>query len=255
MTYSWNLKNKIIVCTGGTKGIGKAIVKEALELGAQVITCSRNEENIKNLEKELSSFSDRLITIQTDLSSQEGMNYFVASIKQKVSIIHGLVHNVGTNIRKKTTEYTSDEYQFLLHTNLHSAFYLNQQLFPQLKASGNASIVHISSVAGSLYVHTGLPYAITKAGLDQMSRYLACEWAEDRIRVNSILPWYINTPLAQEVLKNQSYMDSVLQTTPMKRVGEPEEVARAACFLLMDASSYITGQTIAVDGGFMAFGF
>jgi Tropinone reductase 1 len=255
MRRPWSLENKIIVITGGTKGIGRAIVKEALDLGAEVVTCGRNPDHIRDLLTDFSRFSDKLTAVEADISTEDGIQKFVETIQNRTSEIHGLVHNVGTNIRKRTADYRSEEYQFLLHTNLHSAFFLNQRLYPLLKAAKQASVVHMSSVAGSIYVHTGLPYAITKAGLDQMTRYLACEWAEEGIRVNCILPWYINTPLAQQVLKDKTYLKSVLEKTPMKRVGEPEEVARATCFLLMDASSYITGQTIAVDGGFLSFGF
>jgi Tropinone reductase 1 len=127
--------------------------------------------------------------------------------------------------------------------------------YPLLKKSGRASILNISSVAGLTSLKTGSPYAITKAGIIQLTKNLAAEWAVDGIRVNAIAPWYIKTPLTEALLNKPDFLKSVLDRTPMKRVGEPREVASAAAFLCSDAASYITGQCIAVDGGFSVYGF
>jgi Tropinone reductase 1 len=105
------------------------------------------------------------------------------------------------------------------------------------------------------HMRTGAPYAMSKAAIIQLTRNLACEWAADGIRVNCIAPWYIDTPLAKTVLQDPDYLDEVLQRTPLGRIGQPEEVAAAVAFLAMGAASYITGQCVAVDGGFMQFGF
>ena len=113
----------------------------------------------------------------------------------------------------------------------------------------------ISSVAGLRHVKSGAPYGMTKAAMDQMSRNLAVEWAPDNIRVNSIAPWYIRTPLAAEVLKDPAYLQEVLDCTPSGRIGEPAEVAGIVAFLCMPLAGFITGQTIAVDGGFTINGF
>jgi Tropinone reductase 1 len=126
---------------------------------------------------------------------------------------------------------------------------------PLLKKSKNGSVVNMSSVAGLTHLRTGSPYGMSKAAMDQLTRNLAVEWAEDKIRVNSIAPWYIDTPLVEKLMKDQSYYNSVIERTPMKRIGKPEEVASLAAYLCMDKSSYITGQTIAVDGGFSVYGF
>ena len=126
---------------------------------------------------------------------------------------------------------------------------------PLLKNSGDASIVNIVSVAGITSVGTGSPYAISKAGIIHFTKYLAVEWAGDSIRVNAVAPWYIRTSLTEPVLKDPGYLKAVLDRTPMKRIGEPEEVAAAVAFLSMPAASYITGECISVDGGFLKYGF
>ena len=140
-------------------------------------------------------------------------------------------------------------------TNIRSAFELSRLLYPLLKKSEQANIVYISSVAGQIHLKTGAIYAMTKAAINQLTKNLAVEWAEDKIRVNAVAPWYIKTPLAETVLKDNAYKKSVLNRTPMNKIGEPEDVAAAVSFLCMPASAYITGQIISVDGGFMVNGF
>lgn len=147
-------------------------------------------------------------------------------------------------------------------TNLESAFYLTQDVYPLFKATEfpsncGPSIVNIGSVAGGCNValRTGCVYAMTKAAMNQLTFNLACEFAPENIRVNVVSPWYIETPLAKQVLQNQTYLSEVLGRTPMKRIGNPKEVSSIVAFLCMDLSSYITGQVISVDGGFLRNGF
>lgn len=139
--------------------------------------------------------------------------------------------------------------------NLVSCFDLCRLLQPKLRQSAPAAVVNVASVAGLTHLRTGAPYGMSKAAMIQLTRNLAVEWAEQGIRVNSVAPWYIDTPLARQVLKDDSYLQAVLDRTPMKRVGRVEECAAAIAFLCMPASGYITGHCLTVDGGFSVYGF
>lgn len=253
MNNRWNLKNKKALITGGTKGIGKSIAKEFIELGADVAIVARNESDFSVLQNELKTYN--LVFIQADLSNLNDLQHVIHEVNQKWGSLDILINNVGTNIRKKTVEYSVDEFDKIINTNLRSAFELSRLAYPLLKKSNQGNIVNISSVAGQMHVRTGSIYGMTKAAMIQLTKNLAGEWAEDGIRVNAVAPWYIKTPLAETVLKNQEYYNEVVSRTPMKKVGNPEDVAAAVAFLCMPAAAYITGQCISVDGGFTIYGF
>lgn len=248
----WQLTGRKAVVTGGSKGIGEAIVKEFIDLGAEVLAVARKQEDLNKL---LDKYPEHLHVLAADVSKTEDRARVAAWVEQEWGLLDVLVNNAGTNIRKPTAEYNSEEYDFIMHTNLRSAFELNRLLYPMLKKSEQGNIVHITSVAGLVHVRTGSIYGMTKAALTQLTRNLAAEWAKDGIRVNAVAPWYISTPLAQTVLQNQEFYDNVIGRTPMRQVGRPEDVAGATAFLCLPAAAYITGQTIAVDGGFTINGF
>jgi tropinone reductase I len=248
----WKLTGRKAVVTGGSKGIGAAVVAEFIALGAEVLAVARKEADLQQLQAQ---FPERLHVLTADVSTAEGRSALVSKVNTEWGALDILVNNVGTNIRKPSTDYTPEEYDFVMNTNLRSAFELSRGLYPLLKASEQGNIIFVTSVAGITHVRTGAIYGMTKAALVQLAKNLAGEWASDGIRVNAVAPWYISTPLAQTVLQNPVYLQEVISRTPMRCIGKPEDVAAAVAFLCMPSAAYITGQTISVDGGFTINGF
>jgi Tropinone reductase 1 len=248
----WLLTGRKTVITGGSKGIGAAIAEEFINLGAEVLAVARKQADLDQLQAQ---FPERLQVLAADVSTPEGRTALTEKIEANWGGLDVLVNNVGTNIRKPTTAYTAEEYDCVMSTNLRSAFELSRRLHPLLQQSEQGNIINVTSVAGMTHVRTGAIYGMTKAALVQLTRNLAAEWAADGIRVNAVAPWYISTPLAQTVLQNETYYQEVISRTPMRVIGKPEDVAAAVAFLCMPAAAYITGQTLAVDGGFTINGF
>lgn len=252
MHERWSLKGKKALITGGSKGIGLAIVREFVSHGCEVALVARNRQDIDRVVQE----SDGAVSgFQCDISESDNRNMLHNEIKKKWDRLDVLVNNAGMNIRKPTVLYSEDEINGIINTNILSSLELCRLFQPLLVKSDQGNIINISSVAGQTSVRTGVAYGMSKAAMIHMTRYLAAEWAATGIRVNAVAPWYIHTALADAVLKDKSYSDEVISRTPMKKIGNPEDVAAAAAFLCMPAAAHITGQTISVDGGFTIYGF
>jgi Tropinone reductase 1 len=253
----WRLDGQLALVTGASRGIGLACARELAGLGARVLLVSRNPDLLEQARAEIGEdFPDSAPrAFAADLADAEQRMDVFDWLRDIGATPDILVNNVGDNQRKPAIEYGGDELRWLLEVNLVSAFEMSRQAFPMLREHGAASVVNITSVSGLTHVRTGAPYGMAKAALAQLTRNLACEWASDGIRVNAVAPWYIRTDRTATALSDPAYYDEVLERTPLRRIGEPEEVAAAVAFLCLPAASYITGECIAVDGGFLRYGF
>lgn len=254
MQSPWNLTGRRALITGATKGIGLATAEEFVALGAAVFVVSRSASDVAALVDRLCSEGHDAAGLAADLATESGRAALLDALESHWDGLEVLVNNVGTNIRRPTLQTTLADLRTLMSVNLESAWALSQALHGRL-SDGGGSIVNVSSVASQVIVQTSTAaYAMTKGAMDQMTRFFACEWAPDGIRVNSVHPWYIRTPLAEQVLQHPEKRTLIEGVTPLGRVGEPEEVARAVAFLAMDAASYISGTHLVIDGAFSRLG-
>jgi len=253
----WRLDGQTALVTGASLGIGRAIAAELLGLGADVLLVARDEAQLEATCGELEEeYPDRDVRrFAADVSDGEQRREIFDWVEDLGEGLNILVNNAGTNARRAAVDYSEDEWRAIFETNLFSAFELSRFAFPLLSRHAASSIVNVGSVSGLTHVRTGAAYGMSKAGLHQLTKNLACEWAEDGVRVNAVAPWYIRTRRTSGALAQPDYLDEVLSRTPMRRIGEPEEVAAAVAWFCLPAASYVTGECIAVDGGFLRYGF
>ncbi|MEP6632757.1 MAG: SDR family oxidoreductase [Luteimonas sp.] len=255
--HRWRLDGQLALVTGGSAGIGRAIARELLGFGASVLIAARDADALELARDELSEeFPDGDIrALVGDVVDDEQRREMLDWVEDRGDGLNILVNNAGGNRSKPANDYAEDEWREIFEVNVFAAFELSRCAHPLLTKHAASSIVNVGSVSGLTHVRSGAPYGMSKAALHQMTRNLAVEWAEDGVRVNAVAPWYIRTRRTTAKLADPDYLDEVLLRTPVGRVGEPEEVAAAVAFLCLPAASYITGECIAVDGGFLRYGF
>ncbi|GJT18393.1 tropinone reductase [Tanacetum coccineum] len=255
----WSLKGMTALVTGGTRGIGYAIVEELAGFGASIHTCSRNEKEINERLEEWKGKGYNVTASVCDLSSKEQRKELIDTVS---SVFDGklniLINNAGTTLLKDATEHTADDYAYIMGLNFESPYHLTQLAHPLLKSSGNASIVFISSVAGVMALPSISVYAASKGAINQLTKNLACEWANDNIRTNTVAPWGVKTTIQSTAKIEPKIFEAygaLMARTPLRPIAEADEISPLVAFLCLPGASYITGQIIVVDAGYTAGGF
>ncbi|OEL17389.1 Tropinone reductase-like protein [Dichanthelium oligosanthes] len=263
----WSLAGKTALVTGGSKGIGRAIVEELAGFGVRVHTCARSDADLQECLRRWGADARlaRVTASACDVAVRGDRERLVARAREELGgRLDILVNNAGQTMFRAATETTAEDYARLMATNLESSFHLAQLAHPLLleavaaASGGDAStscIVNISSIGGFVSYPTLSVYSATKGAMNQLTRSLAVEWAKDKVRVNCVAPGGVRTDIANSSgLKldpevSLKLAEAEMARVPMHRIGEPEEIASLVAFLCMPAASYITGQVICADGG------
>lgn len=245
-------KKKVVIVTGGSKGIGLATVKKFCQEGAICIIVNRNEAEGREYEKQLTDQGYHALAIAADVSNIceiKNMVKHVIDIYERIDI---LVNCAGVNVRKNVLEYTEEDWDFMMDINLKGTFFTCIEVGKHMKSRGKGSIVNVSSIQGEVVLPQRSIYAASKGGVKQLTKALAVELAPFGVRVNCVSPAFIKTPLVEKVLADKEWNDIILSRTPLNRPGNTEEVAETIAFLASEKASYITGANIMVDGGWTA---
>lgn len=252
-TSPFSLTGCRLAITGASRGLGAAIARRCAEAGADVALIARSEEALESLGVELRALDRRVYVLPADVTQRREVDWAFQQLTDAWGGVDALVCNAGLNIRKPLLEMSDEEWETVLQTDLTSMFYCCRAAVPAM--APGSSIVLMGSVAGLVALPTGVAYAAAKAGIHQMARTLTLELGGRGIRVNAIAPWYVETPLTAPLLADPAYRAAVLGATPLGRLGTPDDVAWATQFLVSRASDWISGQTLAVDGGMSTLGF
>jgi 2-deoxy-D-gluconate 3-dehydrogenase len=248
----FDLTGRVAIVTGGNGGIGLGIARGLVECGATVVVSGRDEAKSAAAVEELNAMRSGAATaIACDVTVPDQVSRLVTRTVEQLGGLQILVNNAGIGIRKRPEDYTLEEFQRVMDTNLTSAFLACQAAYRPMQQGGGGTIINIGSMASLFGLPYAPAYAASKGGLVQLSRALATAWAEDNIQVNCILPGWIATNLTDGARRYNPDLEArVVYRTPAGRWGNPDDLAGAACFLAAPASDFVTGTAIPVDGGY-----
>ena len=241
-----------VVVTGGSRGIGRAIAEGFAARGANVLICSRTQESVETALKEMSDAGLKADGVACDVSDEQQILTTVQTAVSRLGHIDTLVNVAGVNRRKRAETVTADDYDFILDTNLRGAFLMSREVGKHMIERRSGAQINIESLNTWMPLKGVLPYAMSKFGMQGMTRGLALEWGRHGVRVNSLALGFILTDLTRKLWSEPEMQAWNQANAPLGRLGQPEDMVGTAIFLASKASAFMTGQTLYVDGGFSA---
>jgi 2-deoxy-D-gluconate 3-dehydrogenase len=248
---NFDLTGKTALVTGGGRGIGRAIALALAEAGANVAVTSRTESELVEVANEITNLSRKAYYAPVDVRNKESIQSFVDHVVEQEGKIDILVNGAGTNRRVSFLDLTEEDWDFVMDVNLKSVVFVSQAVIPYMQKQKFGKIINIASLTSEIGLPNMPAYTASKGAVSQLTKSLAVDFAEDGIFVNAIGPGYFKTEMTKVLFQNKEKVEWMKSRIPLRRTGEVEELQGAAVFLASEASNYITGQTIYVDGGWL----
>jgi 2-dehydro-3-deoxy-D-gluconate 5-dehydrogenase len=248
----FSLQGKVAVVIGASRGLGQGMARAFAEAGADLVPVARTLSSLEKLADEAKKMGRKCLPLKVDVSKKSEIQSLMDRVVETFGKIDILVNSQGTQVRKAALEMTEEDWDGLMAVNLKSIYFACQAAARHMIKQGKGKIINVASLTSVLGLANITIYGASKGGVASLTRGLAIEWARHKINVNAVLPGYYITELTADLFKNEERAKWVLSRIPLGRTGEPEDLAAAAVFLASEASDYITGQILPVDGGWLA---
>ena len=245
----FDLSGTVAVVTGASRGLGQYFGRALARAGADLVITSRRLEALREFQQEIEALGRRALPLQLDVGDYESIQQMVEAAYAHYGKIDILVNNAGCNVRKPALDITWDEWNTVLDTNLRGTFFVAQAVAKRMVPRKHGRIINIGSVT-AVFGYAGLaPYCASRGGVKQLTMSLADDWGSHGITVNCLAPGWFKTEQTAVLYENKAWLDYITDRLPLKRPGRPSDLDGAIVFLASDASEYMTGQTLLVDGG------
>src|SRR5277367_3330464 len=245
----FDLTGQVALVTGTSRGLGQYFARALANAGADLILTSRKRESLASFEDEIKALGRRVVSLELDVRDEASIRNMAAEAEAAVGQIHILVNNAGCNVRKPALDVTWDDWNLVLDTNLRGSFFVAQAIARGMIPHGYGRIVNIGSVT-SVFGYAGLaPYTASRGGIRQLTMSLADDWGKHGITVNCLAPGWFKTEQTKVMYEDPGWVDYLVERIPLKRPGAPHDLDGAIVFLASEASRYVTGQTLLIDGG------
>lgn len=247
----FDLSGRVAIVTGAGGGLGQIITFALVAFGANVVLASRNLDNLKQLEGKVQELGGEALSVATDITQPDQVDLMVSKTIERFKRIDILVNNSGIQIREPAEEMSLENWKKVMDINVTGAFLCSQRVGRVMISKKRGKIINMSSIRGRLgRAKDFISYCASKGGLDSFTRALACEWGKHNIQVNSIAPSLIETELSRHSLKDPDWLEGFMARVPAKRWGQPIDLAGSIIFFASDASDFVNGQTLYLDGGY-----